>query len=125
MVGCPVVEEEVVVEGQEGVEVEEGEVQHHQVQAIFLLLIVGWLTEVNKKGQVQVVPVLSVQLLLVVGWQVVAQAEELEAGQEEVEVKEGEVQHQQVLLQRGLLRVDQLDQKGQEEGIEGALLKAV
>ena len=121
MLGFPVLEEEVVVEGQEGVEVEEGEVQHHQVQAIFLLLIVGWLTEVNKKGQVQVVPVLSVQLLLVVGWK----AEELEAGQEEVEVKEGEVQHQQVLLQRGLLRVDQLDQKGQGEGIEGALLKAV
>ena len=116
MVGCPVVEEELVVEGQEGVEVEEGEVQHQQVQTIHLLLIVGWVTEVNK-GQVQVVPVLSVQLLLVVGWKVVAQAEELEAGQEEVEVKEGEVQHQQVLLQRGLLRVDQLDQKGQEEGI--------
>ena len=124
MVGCPVVEEEVVVGGQEGVEVEEGEVQHQQVQTIHLLLIVGWVTEVNK-GQVQVVPVLSVQLLLVVGWKVVAQAEELEAGQEEVEVKEGEVQHQQVLVQRGLLRVDQLDQKGQEEGIEGALLKAV
>ena len=104
MVGCPVVEEEVVVGGQEGVEVEEGEVQHQQVQAIHLLLV---------------------HLLLVMGWQVVAQAEELEAGQGEVEVKEGEVQHQQVLVQRGLLRVDQLDQKGQEEGIEGALLKAV
>ena len=111
MVGCPVVEEELVVEGQEGVEVEEGEVQHQQVQAIHLLLV---------------------HLLLVMGWQVVAQAEELEAGQEEVEAREGEVQHQQVLVQyqqalaqRGFLSVDQPEQKGQEEGIEGALLKAV
>ena len=106
MLGFPVLEEEVVVvvEGQEGVEVEEGEVQHQQVQAIHLLLV---------------------QLLLVVGWQVVAQGEDVEVGQEEVEVKEGEVQHLQVLVQtihllfvRGFLRVYQPEQEGQEESLE-------
>ena len=43
--GCPVVE--VIVEGLEGLEVEEAEVQHQQAEAVHLLLLVGWLMVVK------------------------------------------------------------------------------
>ena len=66
-----------------------------------------------------------------VRWLAVAQAEEVEAGREEVEVKEGEVQYLRVLgrtihlLLRGFLMVGQAEENEHEGGLEEVFHEAV